>query len=869
MRVPTRYTTQVQPSSQARAKPQVQIEPGAFGMDVSRAIQGIGQTLAQVGTQLREDEARLRDFERQRLLSTERVDLTLDMQARTTAAPLGAAGFTDSVATDYEARHQQMLDTYRQSGATEEEVQEFELSLLQMRGNAIIQAAEFQQRSRTAQAAVEVNDVGLRLAQLADASPYELDEAIAEWNAVIDSLPGVDAITRESLREQYITSITEAAGYGLARLDPQTVIDALSTTEPTDVVPGQAVANVVSAGSGYTEVQYADGTVERRTGSRAWRNNNPGNIEYGSFARAHGAVGSDGRFAVFPSYEAGRAAKEALLFDSANYRNLTISEAINRYAPPSDNNNTQAYIASVTRAIGVDASTPLAALSQEQRAMMLDAMEQVEGFRPGSASATRGLNAEGKTGNPVLDALSPAQRQRVLSEAQTTYNRQQAAVRGDLEARVANAEAAYLQTGTYEGREPTMAEFFAAYDPTEALQKWAAFDNTRQVGQFIQEMVTLPPEQIFAMVSDMMPTDTASPTYAADLVRYERAQEAAANIMQQRIANPAAYVSTHFPAVAAAWDAVQDAPNPEFARMEAYYAMAEAYRQLGFSQSQMQPIPTDRVPRMIEELTSMMPEQQVQYLAGLRREMGSLFSNGIQQLAEGGAPLQAYLAGLVAESPQHMGVAANVLRGMQVIAADPTRRPSEEAAQSSFRLAMGQSQLMLDPQASGAIYEAAKALYVFRGGPEAAGDFDDNLFRESVREVLGGLPGQEDTGPVDMQRRNFFGFSSVPEATILPPGVSRSQFEDWMDSLTPDDLISYGLGGRPPVFDDGELTPVTPQDIAEEGVFVKVAPGQYIIKMISDGLPLVTEDGSYYVMGISPNMILQRPNTQIVVTPNG
>jgi hypothetical protein len=138
----------------------------------------------------------------------------------------------------------------------------------------------------------------------------------------------------------------------------------------------------VKGGAGWTEVTNPDGEVVRRTGPRSWRNNNPGNIEYGSFAKDHGAIGSDGRFAVFPSYEAGRAAKESLLFDSAGYAGKTIEEAINRYAPPSENDSSW-YANSVAEAIGVDVNTPLSSLSSDQRSAMLDAMQVVEGWRVG------------------------------------------------------------------------------------------------------------------------------------------------------------------------------------------------------------------------------------------------------------------------------------------------------------------------------------------------------------------------------------------------------------------------------------------------------------------------------------------------------
>jgi hypothetical protein len=80
-------------------------------------------------------------------------------------------------------------------------------------------------------------------------------------------------------------------------------------------------------------------------GSRPQRNLNPGDIEAGRFAQAHGAVGSDGRFAKFPTADAGFEAMKAL-FQAPTYKGLTVAQALNRYAPPVEN-QTNAYIANV------------------------------------------------------------------------------------------------------------------------------------------------------------------------------------------------------------------------------------------------------------------------------------------------------------------------------------------------------------------------------------------------------------------------------------------------------------------------------------------------------------------------------------------
>lgn len=124
-------------------------------------------------------------------------------------------------------------------------------------------------------------------------------------------------------------------------------------------------------------------------GSRSWRNNNPGNIEYGPFAKRMGATSTDGRFAIFPDYETGRKAQEELLFNSEGYRNLTLAQAIKRWAPASEN-NVPAYIA----AMGVnDPDKLMSQYTAEERKKLLDAMQKHEGWREGKPTAGPGLLA--------------------------------------------------------------------------------------------------------------------------------------------------------------------------------------------------------------------------------------------------------------------------------------------------------------------------------------------------------------------------------------------------------------------------------------------------------------------------------------------
>lgn len=171
---------------------------------------------------------------------------------------------------------------------------------------------------------------------------------------------------------------------GVATDDEQTNViqDMINMTKNT--ISGNEIAEVIEAGVGYLVVRRPNGTVQKLKGSRNWRNNNPGNIEYGNFTRSMGAIGTDGRFAVFPTYDMGRGAKEKLIFEGGSYKGLNLMDAINRYAPPVEN-NTSWYQNTVLAAVGGQ-NKPMGQYDASQRERILNAMERVEGFKPGTVT---------------------------------------------------------------------------------------------------------------------------------------------------------------------------------------------------------------------------------------------------------------------------------------------------------------------------------------------------------------------------------------------------------------------------------------------------------------------------------------------------
>ena len=128
-------------------------------------------------------------------------------------------------------------------------------------------------------------------------------------------------------------------------------------------------------GSGTTTVKYEDGTTKVLSGSRPIRNNNPGNLEYGDFAIKHGAVGSDGRYAVFPTKETGWNAKVNLL-KTDTYQNLSIRDAFNRYAPSGENPNYIADLQSYTR---FDLNRKMNSLNDQEFNTLVNAVAKIEG----------------------------------------------------------------------------------------------------------------------------------------------------------------------------------------------------------------------------------------------------------------------------------------------------------------------------------------------------------------------------------------------------------------------------------------------------------------------------------------------------------
>jgi hypothetical protein len=202
---------------------------------------------------------------------------------------------------------------------------------------------------------------------------------------------------------------------------------------------------------------------------------------------------------------------------------------------------------------------------------------------------------------------------------------------------------------------------------------------------------------------------------------------------------------------------------------------------------------------------------------------------------------------------------SQVLAGQQIIKEDPARKPGPEIINVNFKDTVGSALSMLNPSASKIINDAAAAIYVANGGRTDSQLFDKELYEDSLRKAVGGLPGNTNSGIVDMTNGN------VKDYTILPQGETEGSFRNWVEQLQPGLLTRLSVEKLPPIYRSGR--PVELQHIVDEGVFVAVAPNHYMIKMGSDGLPLKTATGNNFIVRIVPNHIPQHTVTIPLTAP--
>ncbi|HBQ8545339.1 TPA: hypothetical protein L9A84_001433 [Klebsiella pneumoniae] len=295
----------------------------------------------------------------------------------------------------------------------------------------------------------------------------------------------------------------------------------------------------------------AGGGETSADGPRGVRNNNPGNLEASSSNPWIGQTGSDGRFAKFETPEHGIRALGRNLISYQRQGIDTVGEIINRWAPPSDNNDTAAYIKAVCAQLGVTANQPLDASNPDTlQALCAAIIKHENGTQPYSpdqlstgVSAALGLSQlptsnKRYTGNAAFDAATPEAQATFLRQADQIRRQQQAEYRTAIDSQVRDATAAYMR-GVEFPNPPGEADFMAAYGVREGNQRYTEFRNTQIAGQYIGSFRNMPTNSITAYVNQLKPTpEQTGEGYASRAALYDNVVTAATQVIKQRQADP-------------------------------------------------------------------------------------------------------------------------------------------------------------------------------------------------------------------------------------------------------------------------------------------------------------------------------------------
>ncbi|EFD5223859.1 TPA: hypothetical protein ACGD6Q_004577 [Escherichia coli] len=284
---------------------------------------------------------------------------------------------------------------------------------------------------------------------------------------------------------------------------------------------------------------------------RGIRNNNPGNLEYSKTNPWVGQTGDDGRFAKFETPEHGIRALGRNLMSYQRQGIDTVSEIINRWAPPTDKNDTMSYIKAVCEQLGVSADEPLDASNPDTlKALCAAIIHHENGSQPYSdqqltagVSAALGLSQlptknKRYTGVAWFDALNESDQASVLRQTDALARQQQAEYRTMLDSRVRDATAAYMR-GVEFPNPPGEGEFIAAYGVREGNLRYTEFRNLQIAGQYIGSFRNMPTSSITAYVEQLRPdTGETGEGYASRAELFDRVSAAATKVITQRQNNP-------------------------------------------------------------------------------------------------------------------------------------------------------------------------------------------------------------------------------------------------------------------------------------------------------------------------------------------
>lgn len=576
-------------------------------------------------------------------------------------------------------------------------------------------------------------------------------------------------------------------------------------------------------------------------GPRGVRNNNPGNLEASSSNPWVGQTGSDGRFAKFETPEHGIRALGRNLISYQRQGIDTVGEIINRWAPPSDNNDTTAYIRAVCAQLGVTANQPLDASNPDTlQALCAAIIKHENGTQPYSpdqlstgVSAALGLSQlptsnKRYTGTAWFDALNESDQASVLRQTDALAKQQQAEYRAAIDGQVRDATAAYMR-GVEFPNPPGEADFMAAYGVREGNQRYTEFKNTQIAGQYIGSFRNMPTSSITAYVKQLEPTpEQTGEGYASRAALYDNVVTAANQVIKQRQADP-----VQFSLAAGQTKPIDMTNQNNFGQSIALRASqaAELAKSYGTPLTFFSKEEANQIGTFFRDAPV---SQQSAYLDTIRQSTGGgqVYMSALQQISAN-AP-SAAVAGILMDKPGGMVAEKNWFNpdvsvspetaAQTILSGAAARKGTDDAKgiampkDTDLRLEfsdMVKDAFAGDAQGASMAYEIAKDYYagVMAKKGVVSGEIDSDTWKQAVNVATGGV-------------HDYNGMGNV----LLPWGMSADQFDKQVDQAWKSQVVDAGIKAPPGQYGL--------QSYGDSQYLVKLGTG-YLLKQ--DGTPVVID----------------------------
>ncbi|HFN0604762.1 TPA: hypothetical protein ACHB1N_000507 [Klebsiella pneumoniae] len=572
--------------------------------------------------------------------------------------------------------------------------------------------------------------------------------------------------------------------------------------------------------------------------ARGLRNNNPGNIEAGSNSW-DGQAGSDGRFAKFVTPEHGIRAlgKNLLSYQRQGYD--TVSEIVNRWAPASDGNNTEAYIAALCKKLNV---TPNDQLNMSDintlRQLCAGIIQHENGKQPYSedqlntgVSAALGLTTlespKRYSGNQAFDAASPQQQAAYLRQSMELRNQARTQFKAQLVDQVQDATAAYLK-GIQFDNPPSQGDFINAFGYREGAQRFNDFENLRVAGQYIGSFRTMPTASIQQYVSDLKNQVGNGEGLAGRAAAFDHVQAAADEVIKQRKADP-----IQFSLSSGQTKPIDMSNQNNFGQSIGLRAsqVSELARAYGTPLTFFSKEEESQIGKFFRDAPV---SQQSAYLDTIHKSTGGgkPYMAALQQISAN-AP-SAAVAGILMDKPGGVVAEKNWFNpdvsvspstaSQTILAGAAARKGSKEAKgitmpkENDMRLEFSNTvkdAFAGDAQGASMAYDVAKDYYagVMAQKGDLSGELDSDVWEQAINVATGGV-------------HDYNGMGNV----LLPWGMSSEQFDKEVNQAWETQVTGAGVKAPPGQYGL--------QSYGDSQYLVKLGTG-YLLKQ--DGTPVVID----------------------------